>query len=224
MNSQESKNYNVYSFIKHSGIELTCPSDEKKFLETNLYSNDLIIYKILILGDRSSGKTNLCKRFAINEFSLETKTSSNIEYYLKLITIFDKNILIFVINIDKRYINHVKDPKLFDILSNLNGVIVLYDITNYISFEIVEKIVDEIRYNCGSEILIFVAGNKNDLTNLREVDEEKARQKVNELKCEFKEINCVDNDSVHMIFKDLIANLYFNNLEDKEKQKLLDDL
>ena len=224
MIDEETKNYILYSFIKQSGISLICSSEEKQFLQTNLYNDDFIIYKILILGDNATGKTSFCKRFSINEFDLETETSKDIEYYLKLITIFDKNILIFVININEKFLNNVNFSLLPDILSNLNGVIVLYDLTNYISFEIVEKITEEIRSFCGSKILIFVVGNKNDLSNLREVDEEKARHKVKELKCEFKEINCVDNDSVHLIFKDFIANIYFDSLDDKEKQKFLDDL
>ena len=227
MITEKSKNYKLYTFIKHSEISkisIICLPEEKRFLSSNLYSDDLIIYTILVMGDPLTGKTSFCKRFAINEFCLETRTSKDIEYYLKIINVFDKNILIFIISIKQKYISQKKSNIPPEILSNINSVIVLYDLTNYLSFERVEKIIEDIKICFGDDIIIFVVGNKNDLINLREVDEEKAQNKIKELKCEYKEANCVDDDSVHNVCKELIANIYINNLDDKEKQKIMNDL
>ena len=102
----------------------------------------------------------------------------------------------------------------------MKGIIAIYDITKIKTFEFTEKIIKEIRPKIGNIIPILLVGNKNDLKFLRDIDYDDAEEKANSLNCTLKEINCVDEDSVHEIIKYLIAKIFFNDLDDGEKEKV----
>ena len=102
----------------------------------------------------------------------------------------------------------------------MKGIIVIYDTTKIKTFEYTEKVIKEIRPKIGNIIPILLVGNKNDLKFLRDIDYEDAEEKANSLNCILKEINCVDEDSVHEIIKYLIAKIFFNDLDDGEKEKV----
>jgi GTPase SAR1 family protein len=56
----------------------------------------------------------------------------------------------------------------------------VYDITSIRSFESLEKWLLEVREHADEKIQIILIGNKNDLTNKREVDREQAQAFANE--------------------------------------------
>ena len=66
--------------------------------------------------------------------------------------------------------------------------------------------------------------NKNDLKFLRDIDYDEAVEKANSLNCILKEINCVDENSVHDTIKYLVAKIFFNDLDDSEKEKIKETL
>ena len=55
---------------------------------------------------------------------------------------------------------------------------------------------------------------------MRDIDYDEALEKANSLNCVLREINCVDEDSVHETIKYLIAKIYFNDLDDVEKDRI----
>ena len=63
-------------------------------------------------------------------------------------------------------------------------------------------------------------GNKNDLKYLRDIDYDDSIEKANSLNCILKEINCVDENSVHDTIKYLVGKIFFNDLDDIEKEKV----
>ena len=97
---------------------------------------------------------------------------------------------------------------------------VIYDITKVKTFDLSEKIIKEIRPKIGNIVPILLLGNKNDLKFLRDVDYEEASEKANSLNCTLREINCVDEDSVHETIKYLVAKIFFNDLDEAEKENL----
>lgn len=46
---------------------------------------------------------------------------------------------------------------------NASGIIIVYDITNWKSFENIEKWIEEINTYCGPNTVLIMVGNKNDL-------------------------------------------------------------
>ena len=210
--ANDKKKYSIYeSITKKLKLKINCQKEELSDLKSKKNNNDIIEYKILIIGDHLTGKTSFCHRFALNVFNLEIKSTNQSECYLKTILLLNKEIRVYLIDVYN--INE-------ELLKNVKGIIVIYDTTKIKTFEYTEKIIKEIRPKIGNIIPILLVGNKNDLKFLRDIDYDDAEEKANSLNCILKEINCVDEDSVHEIIKYLIAKIFFNDLDDGEKEKV----
>ena len=208
----EKKKYSIYeSITKKLKLKINCQKEELSDLKSKKNNNDIIEYKILIIGDRYTGKTSFCQRFALNEFNLEIKSTIQSECYLKTILLLNKEIRVYLIDVYN--LNE-------ELLKNVKGIIAIYDTTKIKTFEYTEKVIKEIRPKIGNIIPILLVGNKNDLKFLRDIDYDDAEEKANSLNCILKEINCVDEDSVHEIIKYLVAKIFFNDLDDGEKEKV----
>uniref|UniRef100_A0A7S2XQZ2 Uncharacterized protein n=2 Tax=Attheya septentrionalis TaxID=420275 RepID=A0A7S2XQZ2_9STRA len=55
------------------------------------------------------------------------------------------------------------------------AAVVVFDIVNRVSFDTMQKWVDELRINGPSDIILAICGNKCDLSSERTVDEDEAR-------------------------------------------------
>ena len=212
---------NIYTSItKKLKIKLIAQSEELSDLEKQLASNtnspNVIEYKILIVGEHLSGKTSFCLRFALNEFNLEIKSSVQTECYLKTMQLFDKEIKVYLIDVE---VNSFKHPQ-EELFRDVKGAIIIYDITKIATFEAKEKLIGEIRQKIGNVIPILLVGNKNDLKFLRNVDFEEANEKANSLNCELREINCIDEEMVHNTMKYLVAKIFFEDLDDEQKERI----
>ena len=107
-----------------------------------------------------------------------------------------------------------------EFIKNVKGVFAIYDITKVKTFELTENLVKEVRQKMGNTVPILLLGNKNDLKFLRDIDYDEAVEKANALNCSLREINCVDKDSVHDSIKYLIAKIFLDDLDEKEKEEL----
>ena len=213
------KKYSIYeSITKKLKLKIKGLQEElEEFKGNNKNKNDkeVIEYKLLIIGDKFTGKTSFCLRFALNEFNLEIKSSEQSGCYLKTILLLDKEIKVYLIDVYNSIDNLNKE-----LLKDVKGVIAIYDITKLKTFELTEKLVKEVRQKIGNIIPILLLGNKNDLKFLRDIDYDEAVEKANSLNCILKEINCVDENSVHDTIKYLVAKIFFNDLDDNEKEKV----
>ena len=212
---EKKKSDSIYESIKKLKYKIICQKEEKDELGKYKNNNDILEYKLLIIGDLSTGKTSFCLRFALNEFNLEIKSSNNSECYLKSILLLDKEIKVYLIDVINS-LNNLNE----ELLKNVKGVIAIYDITKLKTFELTEKLIKEIRQKIGNIVPILLLGNKNDLKCLRDVDYDDALEKANSLNCILREINCVDDNSVHDTIKYLVAKIFFNDLDDAEKDKI----
>ena len=219
---EDKHNNSIYeSITKKLNLKIICQSDEISDLneKAKTYDNDIMEYKLLILGDRFTGKTSFCSRFALNEFNLEIKSSEQSNCYLKTILLLGKEIKVYLIDV----INSLNSAT-EELFKNVKGVMVIYDITKQKTFETTEKIIKEVRQKIGNTIPVLLLGNKNDLKFLRDIDYDETIEKANSLNCVLREINCVDESSVHETIKYLVAKIFFNDLDDNEKDKIKDML
>ena len=216
--SNKIKNYSIYdSITKKLKLKIISQPEEKKDYErrSKINSNNIMEYKILIIGDHYTGKTSFCLRFALNEFNLEIKSSEQSGCYLKTILLLDKEIKLYLIDVINS-LNNLKE----ELLKNVKGVIAIYDITKIKTFKLTEKLIKEIRQKIGNIVPILFIGNKNDLKFLRDIDYDEALEKANSLNCDLREINCIDEDSVHEAIKYLVAKIYYNDLDENEKENI----
>ena len=96
-------------------------SIEKERKKQSLFNkNNVMEYKFLVIGEHLSGKTSFCLKFAKNVFSLETKPSTEINCYLKTLVLFDKEIKIYLIDLNENLINNNKNLN-NELYNNIRG-------------------------------------------------------------------------------------------------------
>ena len=215
-----SKNYKVYSSLKNIFLKFIADEEELSDINNSNKPKNALEYKIIVIGDSLTGKTSFCNRFVGNEFDLEIKPSKETSCYIKTITLFDKEIKIYLLDVETHPLPIEEDEQIY---KDVNGIIVLYDITNNESFEKIEKILSKAKKQCklvnDSSIPIIIVGNKNDLKFLRNINFTDAQNKAIQLGCDLKEINCnKDPENVHNVIKYLISKIYFNSLNEEEKE------
>ena len=181
-------------------------------------------YKIVIVGNNLTGKTSFCRRFVLNDFDLEIKPSRDTDCYLKTIILFDKEIKIYLLDVETIPITPLDEKEEYELYKDINGIIAIYDITQYESFDNIEKLINNAKKKgkIKNNIPVVIVGNKNDLKFLRNIDFSEAKDKALNLGCELFEINCnKDEESAHNVMKNLISKIYFNDLSKDEKMKII---
>ena len=217
---EDTSKHSLYESIKKElKIEIISQKNDNELKQKN-NNFESLEYKILVMGDHYSGKTSFCLRCALNEFNLEIESRKESKCYLKNISLFDEEIKAYLVDATRLGKNTIY----LELLKDTKGVIIMYDITKLETFQLAEKLVNEIKLNFGNNFPIILVGNKNDLNFLREIDYEEAKEKAKSLNCSFREINCVDENSAHDTFKYMISKIYFNDLDDKEKEEIIKNL
>lgn len=194
------------NWIKHKFIADTSDLDKDP---------NILEYKILVLGERSVGKSSICTRFALNEFNLEIKSTLQTECYSCAVRIGDQIIKIYLIDIEEGI---MRNPDRSQLYADVKGAVIVYDVTKTKTFEKIENWIIDLRQKTSLKIPIVLVGNKSDLTYLKNVDHEEGLDKADTLNCEFMETSCVDLNQVKNMFQILIAKIYYGELSEVKKK------
>ena len=174
---------------------------------------DEIVYKILLLGDSSVGKSSLMMRFADNYYEENNVSTIGIVSKKKDIIINNQKIIlnIFDTSGQERYHSISKN-----FLRNSDGIIFVFDLTNETTFDNIKRWL----ITCDEVIQDFqkiVVGNKLDLEN-REVDKERIEKFYGEKNLKYFETSARNNINVGRMFKEL-AKLILDSKQKKNEEK-----
>ena len=154
-----------------------------------------IIFKTLLIGDANVGKSNLLLRYVKNEFVPDMKSTVGVEFGSKILKIFGINIKVQIWDTagQERYrsvtSSYYKGSK---------GVLIVYDISNYNSFESVDRWINEFRMKSDENSAIVLVGNKNDNEELRKVTIEEKKKKAKKYNLGFFETSAKDGKNVYL--------------------------
>ena len=171
--------------------------------------------KTIFLGESGVGKTNLIKAAIDDEFDETTKTTS-------MASCVEKSV-----KVDKKYYS----LKLWDTIGQekfrtmtkifykgAKIVIFIYDITKLKSFEELEYWVNEVKTTLGEEPICALVGNKSDLIEDEEVDEDKAREYAFNKELKFKIVSAKSNPKDFQLFLDELLNDFIQQYGGKIKE------
>jgi Ras-related protein Rab-1A len=99
------------------------------------------------------------------------------------------------------------------------GVLIVYDITNYSSFESVDRWINEFRMKSEENSAIILVGNKNDIEEERKVTKEEGEEKAKKYNLAFFETSAKDGKNVEEAFKCLFEKVVENYIKKKEKNE-----
>ena len=85
--------------------------------------------------------------------------------------------------------------------------VVVYDITNEESFHQTTKWINDVRSERGDAVIVFLVGNKVDLSELRQVSHQDGEEKARELNVNFVETSAKVGLNIKLLFKKITETL-----------------
>ena len=128
------------------------------------------LFKTMIIGDKGVGKRTLIRRFAQGWFTEDYKMTTGVDFHVKTVHIETPERIIRC----KLQIWDIGGQERFSLIRPMFyqaslGAILIFDLTNYSSFEHLLKYIEEVRANVKTEIPLLLVGNKCDLVDQRSV-------------------------------------------------------
>ena len=91
---------------------------------------------------------------------------------------------------------------------NAAGALLVYDITDWKSFENIKHWMEVLKEHAGNDMAILLVGNKLDLYHLRKVSTEEAKLFAEENKIAFIETSALDSTNIDAAFSSINAKIY----------------
>jgi len=155
------------------------------------------LFKLLLIGDSGVGKSCLLLRFADDTYTESYISTIGVDFKIRTIELSGKTI--------KLQIWDTAGQERFRTITSsyyrgAHGIIVVYDITDQVSFNNVKQWLQEIdRYACENVNKLLV-GNKSDLTNKRVVDHNTSKEFADGLGIPFLETSAKNATNVEQAF------------------------
>ncbi|KAF5184132.1 Ras-related protein rgp1 [Thalictrum thalictroides] len=177
---------------------------------SNLYGGDFnqkidYVFKVVLIGDSAVGKSQLLARFARNEFSLDSKATIGVEFQTRTLVIDHKTV--------KAQIWDTAGQERYRAVTSAYyrgavGAMLVYDMTKRQSFDHVARWLEELRGHADKNIVIMLIGNKSDLTTLRTVSTEDAKEFAQRENLFFMETSALEATNVETAFLTVLTEIY----------------
>jgi len=168
---------------------------------------EIISFKLMLLGDTSVGKTSFILRFCDDKFEEDSLTTIGIDQKNKYVKVDDKKIELHIWDTagQERFKSLAKN-----LFKGADGIILMYDMSNLDSFKAIKKWINDIKESIDiTKVGIIIVGNKCDLPEDEiKVDKEtkdyfEKEQKMKIIEASAKNSKNV-NDSFLIIIKKMI--------------------
>ena len=165
--------------------------------------SDDCVYKVLLLGDSTVGKTCFLLRYCDKRFQEAHLSTIGLDYRLKTMTLESGK------KIKLQIWDTAGQDRFRAITKNYykgaNGIILIYDVTNLQTYENVKNWIAQIREEANPNVIIYLAGNKIDVSEEEKVVKTEDGQKIaDEFNLPFYETSAKNGDNVNKIFEDLV--------------------
>ena len=161
-----------------------------------------LLYKILLLGDSSVGKTCFLMRYSDNTFQEIHMSTIGLDYKLKNVQLDDGKIVKIQIwdtagqdrfrSITKNY------------YKGAHGIILIYDVTSRKTYENIKNWVAQIKEEVSEKVTIILVGNKIDDEKNRKVTTEEGQNMAKECGLDFFETSAKSGINIDSTFNELV--------------------
>ena len=179
------------------------------------------MFKIVLVGDSSVGKTNIMGKYLKNEFREDSKSTVGVEFGSKEFVIENHTVRVQIWDTagQERYkaitSAYYKGAK---------GAFVVYDITRKGTFESVDKWVSDLKATADKKITLLLIGNKCDLEDQRQISKDQAEQKAKSFEVAFLETSALSGENLEKAFEMLVNEVYKKchlDMEDEEDRDMV---
>jgi small GTP-binding protein len=173
--------------------------------------------KIVIVGAKSIGKTNLSYKFMKKNFVEEYNESKFINYDSKKINCLNKNLRLDIWDTVGKIINKFMSARLY---GDANICLILFDLTNLDSLNDVDYYYNEIKIHNYKNCCIILVGNKCDDIENRKIFKKDIKQLKEKYKIPYFEISCKNGRNIkeleYFICRSYIQNTINDDIEDNQ--------
>jgi Ras-related protein Rab-11A len=163
------------------------------------------MFKIVIVGDTGTGKSNLLSRFTKKEFHKDSKATIGVDFATHQIEHDGKTIEAQVW--DTAGAERYKAITAAYYRGSI-GALIVYDITNQLSFQNCAAWLRELRAHTDPSIVVMLVGNKSDLRHRQKVDVEDAKDFAEDNNLAFIETSALDATNVDLAFETICIEIY----------------
>jgi Ras-related protein Rab-1A len=155
------------------------------------------LFKLVLIGDSGVGKSCLLLRFADDSFTDSYISTIGVDFRFRTVNIDMKTV--------KLQIWDTAGQERFRTITSAyyrgaHGIIMVYDVTNYESFEHVEEWLNEVNRHASESTLKLLVGNKADLQEDKKVPSEDAKNFADKLGISFLETSAKNATNVEAAF------------------------
>mmetsp|Transcript_142025 Transcript_142025/g.247397 ORF Transcript_142025/g.247397 Transcript_142025/m.247397 type:complete len:203 (-) Transcript_142025:88-696(-) len=164
------------------------------------------IFKFIIIGDSSVGKSALLLQLTENKFRLDHEATIGVEFASRMINLENQSV--------KLQVWDTAGLESFQALTQSYyrgaiGALLVYDISQKVSFRSLQNWLNQIRQNASEHIVIMLVGNKCDLDR-REVSREEAETFAHRNGLLFIEASAKTGQGVDAAFRQTATAIYQN--------------
>ena len=175
-------------------------------------ADDMLLLKILVIGESAVGKSALLLRYTENTFTPSFMTTIGVDFKNKIIEIDGRRV--------KLQIWDTAGQEKFKAITKAyyrgaHGILVVFDIANQDSFSHTESWIESIR-DANTDIDILLIGNKADLP--RQVAREDAQALADKFNIKYYETSAKENENVSKAFENLAEIAFRRVISQPQKQ------
>ena len=170
--------------------------------------NEDCVYKVLLLGDTTVGKTCFLLKYTDKIFQDVHITTIGLDYRLKTMTLKSGK------NVKLQIWDTAGQDRFKAITKNYykgaNGIILVYDVTNTKTYDNIKTWISQIREEATPNVVIYLCGNKIDMKDYRSVSTEEGQKLSQEFGLPFNETSAKDGININETFEDLVERIDSN--------------
>ena len=178
-------------------------------------SSEPPLYKILLLGDSTVGKTCFLLRYVDDSFLDLHMATIGLDYRLKTLILEEQKI------VKIQLWDTAGQDKFRAITRNYykgaSGIILIFDVTNIKSYENIKKWINEIKEEISEKVSIVLIGNKIDNVQERKISKEQGEKLANEIGIKFFETSAKTGEGINESVFFLVKKIFENDPEVKNK-------
>lgn len=162
------------------------------------------LFKVLLIGDSSVGKTSLLFRYVDDTFNPEFQTTIGVDFKISTLHVNGKTIKL-------QLWDTAGQDRFKTIVASYyrgaHGIILTFDLTNSTSFQNITRWHEESQNYLQKNVPKLLIGNKADLVNERKVRTEDAKELAERLGVEYIETSAKNAQNVKNSFESLTRNI-----------------
>ncbi|CAG9318456.1 unnamed protein product [Blepharisma stoltei] len=176
------------------------------------------LYKIVLVGDTSVGKTNIVSRYIKNSLPKNQNPTIGVEFATRVVTLKSGRTV-------KAQIWDTAGQERYHAIVSAHyrraiGALLVYDITNARSFGNAQRWIEELKSKAEPDIVIMLVGNKIDLAaknpEARQVSTDQAKKFAQAEGLMFIETSAVTSTMIKEAFETLLEEIYSNSMKKRK--------